>query len=255
MEFLDTAMHAAKEAEKIVMSYFEKEKGISNKGPVDLVTKADIESEKMILEIIKKKYPSHKFIMEESGSIQSSSDYTWVIDPIDGTTSFAHNYPFFSISIALMKNNEPILGVVNAPYMKEIFHAVNDKGSFLNNSRISVSKIPQMKDCLLATGFPYDRMTGGEDNLNYLSRVIKKVHDLRRSGSAAMDICYVACGRLDGYWEIGLKIMDTAAARIILKEAGGKITDLEGKEITNDFTRIVASNCLIHDELIRTLEG
>ncbi len=249
-EFLDVAKKAVKEAEKIVMSYYGKEKNIKNKGEFNLVTKADLESEKKILTIIKKKFPNHGFIMEEQKNINENAEYVWVIDPIDGTTGFSHNYPIFSISLALFKNKKPIVGVVYAPYLKELFYAELGSGSFLNNKKISVSNIDSIKKSLIATGFPYKHR---KQNLEYLRKVAEKVQGMRRSGSAALDMCYVATGRLDGYWEIGIKKVDTAAGQIILKEAGGEVTDLGGNEIKEDYSKIVATNGLVHSELLNIL--
>ena len=250
-DFLYVAIKAVQEAEKVVMSYYGKEKTIQNKGEFDLVTRADVESENKIVEVIKNYFPEHGFILEESDNFNESSEYVWIIDPIDGTTSFAHNYPMFSISIALFKNKEPLLGVVFAPYMKELFHAEKGKGTFLNNEKISVSKITSLKKSIVTTGFPYEER---KRILKYLEKILEIAQGIRRSGSAAIDICYIAAGRADAYWELGLKIMDTAAAQLILKEAGGKITDFEGNEILDNYERIVASNTLVHDELINILK-
>ena len=249
-DFLDIAIEAVKEAEKIVMSYYGKEKTIQNKGEFDLVTKADIESEKKIVSILQERYPEHGFIMEEQDDINENADYVWVIDPIDGTTSFSHNYPMFSISIALLKNKKPIIGVVSAPYLTELFYAEKGKGSFLNNRKINVSKTEDINKSLIATGFPYKHR---KQNIVYLKRIAEKVQGMRRSGSAALDVCYVAAGRLDGYWEIGLKKVDTAAAQLILEEAGGKVTDINGNEIKDDYSKIVATNNIIHDNLLSIL--
>lgn len=250
-DFLEIAIKAVKEAEKIVMSYYGKEKTIQNKGEFDLVTKADVEAENKIVEIIKNKFPEHGFILEESDNFNESSEYVWIIDPIDGTTSFAHNYPMFSISIALFKNKEPLLGVVFAPYMKELFHAEKGKGAFLNNKKISVSKITSLKKSIVATGFPYEER---KRTLKYLEKILEIAQGIRRSGSAAIDICYIAAGRVDAYYELGLKIMDTVAAQLILKEAGGKVTDFEGNEILDNYEKVVASNNLVHDELLNLLK-
>ena len=248
---LETAIYAVREAEKIVMSYYNREKEIKNKDEFDLVTKADVESEKKILSILQEKYPEHGFVMEEQEDINEDAEYVWVIDPIDGTTSFSHNYPMFSISIALLKNKKPIIGVVSAPYLIELFYAEKDRGSFLNNKQINVSKTEEMSKSLIATGFPYKHR---KQNIGYLKNVAEHVQGMRRSGSAALDVCYVAAGRLDGYWEIGLKKVDTAAAQLILEEAGGKVTDLEGKEIKDDYSRIVATNKIIHNKLLNILK-
>ena len=250
-EFLEVAINAVQEAEKVVMSYYGKEKIIQNKGEFDLVTKVDVESENKIVDVIKNRFPEHGFILEESDNFNESSEYVWIIDPIDGTTSFAHNYPMFSISIALFKNKEPLLGVVSVPYLKEIFHAEKGMGAFLNNKKVSVSKNQSLKTSIVATGFPY---TERKKIIKYLTKVAEVAQGIRRSGSAAVDVCYVACGRLDAYYELGLKIMDTAAAQLILNEAGGKITDFKGNAILDNYERVVASNTLVHDELINLLK-
>jgi len=250
-DFLEVAIEAVKEAEKVVMSYYGKEKTIQNKGEFDLVTTADVKAENKIVETIKNKFPEHGFILEESDNFNESSEYVWIIDPIDGTTSFAHNYPMFSISIALFKNKEPLLGVVFAPYMKELFHAERGKGAFLNNKKISVSKNKSLKTSIVATGFPYNER---KKIIKYLTKVAEVAQGIRRSGSAAIDICYIAVGRVDAYYELGLKIMDTAAAQLILKEAGGKVTDFEGNKILDDYKKVVASNNLVHDELLNLLK-
>jgi len=246
----EIAFKAIKEASVIVMSYFNQEKDIKNKGEFDLVTKADIESEKKIVEIIKEKFPEHGFILEEGNNLNQGAEYVWIIDPIDGTTSFSHNYPMFSISIALFKNKEPILGVVYLPFMKELFVAEKNKGSYLNNEKITVSNTDSLKKSLIATGFPYEVR---ERSIAYLTKIAKVAQGIRRSGSAAIDICYIAAGRSDAYYELGLKIMDTAAAQLILTEAGGKVTDFNGDKIKDDFSKVVASNGIVHDDLIMVL--
>lgn len=252
---LETAKCAAKEAAKIVMSFYGKKKETDHKGVVDLVTEVDIASEKKIVEIIKSKYPNHGFILEEGDDSQTDSEYIWVIDPIDGTTSFAHDYPMFSISIALFKSCKPFLGVVYVPYLDELFYAQLGIGAYLNDKKINVSKIDSLNKSLVATGFPYSRIKSNVDNLNNFSKMAKIAQGLRRSGSAAIDICYVACGRVDAYWELGLKIMDTAAAQVILKESGGKVTDYLGRNIDKDFSKVVATNSIVHDELLEVLDG
>ncbi|MBD3203605.1 inositol monophosphatase [Candidatus Woesearchaeota archaeon] len=254
MNYLKDAEKAAELAENIVMSYFNKKKIIENKGEVDLVTDADKKAEKKILEFLKIRYPDHGFILEENKNQCEGCEYIWIIDPIDGTTSFAHNYPMFSISIALYKNNKPLAGVVKVPYLNELFTAQKNKGAYLNKKKIRVSKISTLRKSLIATGFPYTRIETDMDNLKYLSKMVKIAGGIRRSGSAAIDMCYVAAGRLDGYWELGLKIMDSAAAILIIKEAGGKVTDFSGIPIENDFSKIVASNSHIHEDLLKILK-
>ena len=252
---LETAKYAISEAAKIVMSFYGKEKKTDHKSEVDLVTEVDIASEKKIVEIIKSKYPNHRFILEEGEDSFTDSEYVWVIDPIDGTTSFAHDYPMFSISIALFKSGKPYLGVVYVPYLNELFYAEENKGAYMNDKKIGVSIVDSLNKSLVATGFPYTRIKSDIDNLKNFSKIAKIAQGLRRSGSAAIDICYVACGRVDAYWELGLKIMDTAAAQVILIEAGGKVTDYQGKNIDKDFSKVVATNSVVHDQLLNVLEG
>jgi myo-inositol-1(or 4)-monophosphatase len=252
-EMLELAKSVAKIAGQNAMKYFGKEKSINNKSEVDLVTHVDIENEKLIVNMIKEKYPNHGFILEEGDDEKESAEYKWVIDPIDGTTSYAHNYPMFAINIGVTKNNKPIMGVVYLPFFDELFFAEIGDGAYLNDKKISVTKTNELSKSLIATGFPYTRITTTKNNLNYLKNMIDIVQGIRRSGSAAIDICFVACGRLDGYWELGLKTMDTLPAQVILNEAGGKFTDMKGKKIEMNYENIGASNGFIHDELITRL--
>jgi len=254
-KFVELGIKAAHAAGKIIMEYFGdgKDKQIKEKGFLDLVTKADIEAEKKILDILRKEHPTHSFVMEESDNIYGDN-YTWIVDPLDGTFNFAHNYPFFSVSIALHKNSIPMMGVVFVPYFKELFVAEKGKGSTLNGKKIKVSNIETVQNSIISTGFPVARVSGeGETNLDYFLHVASKAGGLRRMGSAALDLCYVASGRQDVYWEQGLKIVDTAAGEIIVKEAGGTITDMKGKPTNSGFQEIVASNSLVHNEFIKIL--
>ncbi len=251
MSYLDSAVHACREAEKIVMKYFEKEKTISNKGEVDLVTNADVEAEDRIVSILRERYPDHGFIVEEGKIECEGCEHVWIIDPIDGTTNFAHNYPIFGISIALYRNKEPLAGAVLFPYLSELYTAEHGKGAWLNGKLIQVSATSEIVKSVIATGFPYERLHSDYDNLKYFSKFVKKAGGLRRSGSAAFDMCCVAAGRIDGYWELGLKTVDTAASQLILTEAGGKVTGLHGENA--DFKEIVASNGVIHEKMIEII--
>lgn len=252
---LNTAIEAVRIGEKIVMKYFNQEKNIKHKGTFDLVTQADIECENAIVDFLKTKYPTHGFIVEEGQNLDNGQEYTWVIDPIDGTTSFSHNYPMFSISVGLFKNKKPFLGVVLLPVLNELFYAEKGKNAFLNDKKINVSDKSSIEKSLLSTGFPYNRENDLDVAIKNIHNVMKYAQGLRRSGSCAIDICYVAAGKTEGYWEGNLKIVDSAAARIILTEAGGKITDFKGNEIRDNTTQIVATNTKIHDELLSLIKG
>lgn len=250
----DVAIKAAKSAGKILMNFYGKIEHFSLKGsPYNLVTQADLASEKKIVEILKKAFPSYGFMAEEGTGIGKPTENTWIVDPLDGTTNFAHTYPFFCISIALKKINEIVLGVVFDPFKKELFFAEKGKGSYLNGKKIFVSKNDFPK-ALLVTGFSYERGTIFDLNVENFSNTYKRVHGVRRDGAAALDLAYIACGRFDGYWEFKLKPWDLSAGQLLVKEANGKISNQKNEEwnISND--SIVASNGIIHKELVSMLK-
>lgn len=189
----------------------------------DVVTNVDRTSEAMILQFIEDNYPSHSIITEESGSkIKEHEEYTWVIDPLDGTANYSTGLPLFSISVALLHNGEPVMGIVYAPYLNELFHAVKGEGAFLNGEPIKISDCESISSATVATGFPVDKDTNPDNNLDVLSKVLPNVRAVRRLGSAALDLCYVAAGYLQAYWEMNLHKWDVAAGELILAEAGGK---------------------------------
>lgn len=188
----------------------------------DVVTEVDRISERMLIDYITDNYPTHSIVSEETGEhIVENSEYCWVIDPLDGTANYSTGLPVFSISVALQKNGENVLGIVYAPYLNELFHSVKGEGAFLNGDRIRVSECRNLGEATVATGFPVDRTVNPDNNIDVVSRVLPEVRALRRLGSAAIDICYVAAGILDGYWEMNLHQWDVAAAELILQEAGG----------------------------------
>ncbi|MBI2452271.1 inositol monophosphatase [Candidatus Pacearchaeota archaeon] len=252
--YLQTAINSAKQAGKLILkSYSRKiEARIKDGISFDLVTDADINSEKTIISIIKKKFPNHSFLTEEKTVKQAEemqSEYLWVIDPIDGTINFAHKFPFFAISIALYKNNSALLGVVYDPIKKEMFHAEKSKGAFLNNKKISVSKTNSLNKSLLATGFFHSiKFKTAEKFLSI------PIHYLANFGSAALELSYIAAGRLDGYWELRLKPWDYAAGVLIVTEAGGKITDLKGNNFDLLTGNVLASNGKLHDEMLKIID-
>ena len=220
----------------------------------DLVTNADKEAEEKIVQTIKHTYPDHSFLTEEDNTIQTQSPFQWIIDPIDGTVNYAHNFPHFCSSIALSYQGQMIVGVVYDPIRKELFHAVKDLGAFLNDVPISTSQTNTLKECLLATGFPYDVASSQTNNMDFFKTFYSKAQAVRRAGSAALDLCYVASGRLDGFWELKLSPWDTAAAALIIQEAGGKVTNF----FTIDFDifkkHIIATNSLIHEDINTILQ-
>lgn len=231
------------------------EKKIEYKGDVNLVTAADKASEEFIVTQLKEIFPQDSILAEEGNSVENDSSYTWIIDPIDGTTSFAHGYPMFAVSIGLInQDKKPVLGLVYNPFFDELFHAVQNYGAFLNNRPIYVSQIKSLNQSLLATGFPYNRREIMDLLMKRLAHVLHHVHDIRRGGSAALDICYVAAGRLEGYFEQGLQPWDVAAALVILQEAGGQSSLFDGSPIDIFVPQIIATNSFIHQELVQLLQ-
>ena len=220
---------------------------IDRKSEKDLVTEADVAVEKYLVEQIKKTYPNHSILGEESG-VHAGNAYRWIIDPIDGTTSFVHDQPFFSNSIALEKNDELILAAVNIPVLGELFMAEKGKGATLNEKPIHVSNRDTLTDCVLATGFGCLRQNKSHHNLPYFNKIVPIIRGVRRYGSSAVDLAYVACGRTDGYWELNLQIYDMAAGMLILQEAGGTVTDFAGKP-DNIPAETLGTNGKIHTEL------
>ena len=242
-------------AARVVRHYFGKV-GYTLKAKGNLVTQADVASQRTILKIIRKNFPSHGFLAEEENA-QQPKEYTWVIDPIDGTTNFAHTFPQCSISIALFHKNEPILGGVINPITRELFLAQKGKGATLNGKKIHVSKVSKIENSLLVTGFPYNRYHRMPELLSRFGRFLTSCHDVRRLGSAALDLCWVAAGRIDGYWEDELHPWDVGAGTLILQEAGGKVTDYSGKKykkMENYGRTILASNGKIHTQLLRIVK-
>lgn len=222
------------------------------KGRANLVTQADVACQKAILQLIKKNFPSHDFLAEENGLKNTGSDWKWVIDPIDGTTNFAHTMPHFSVSVALAHKNDIVLGGVYDVCMNELFLARKGKGATLNGKKIHVSKVANVQDSLLVTGFPYVREHRMKELLNRFEKFILACHDIRRLGSAALDLCWVAAGRFDGYWEDSLNPWDVAAGKLILEEAGGKVTDYSNKKwksLSQFGRQTLATNSRIHSQM------
>ena len=238
----------------------------------DLVTEADRLTEKFLIKKIRSRYPDHTIISEESaGSLNQKSshaEFKWVLDPLDGTTNYAHQYPCYAVSIALLKGNEPIVGVVYNPNLDEMFYGTKNGGSFLNGRRLRISRVKKLVRSFLATGFSYDLKTNPGRTFVYFKKFCLSAQALRRAGSAALDLCYLAAGRFDGFWERDLHIWDVAAAQVILEEAGGKLTHWNGKKYILDLPKTnnrkkyegkqangsLASNGYIHKQMMRVLK-
>lgn len=248
-QFLDTATGIAREAGALLARYFERRIGYELKGEYDLVTDADRASEKLVVERLQSYFPTHGILGEESGQHASNSEYHWYVDPLDGTTNFAHSYPAFNVTLALERAGEMIAGVVFDPIRDELFAAELGGGAYLNGKRIAVSKSARLETSLLATGFP-SRKRHENVNVHFFHQVAMSTHGVRRSGSAAIDLAYVACGRLDGFWEFGLNPWDMAAGLLLVREAGGGATDMKGGPADIRGRHIAADNGRIHEELI-----
>jgi myo-inositol-1(or 4)-monophosphatase len=246
------AIDVAREAGRILGAHYGRAKEVRYKGEVDLVTEIDVRSEALIVERIQHYFPDHNILSEESGrtrSPETSSPYRWIIDPLDGTTNFAHGYPFFCVSIGLERDGETILGVVYAPTLDELFVAERGFGAFLNGRRLGVSSTDSLIRSLLVTGFNYDRDTA-QANLARWEHFLMRSQAVRRDGSAALNLCFVAAGRFDGYWELGLKPWDCAAGALLVREAGGIVTDGEGAPHHFEAPALIASNGHLHPALI-----
>jgi len=252
---LRDAVDAALRAGAILREFFEQPIGIRRKGEIDLVTEADLMSEKAVIAILRETTPAATILAEESASSYSGvpDGPAWIIDPLDGTTNFAHSYPWFAVSIAYLETGIPILGVIYAPAMDELFYVCRGAGAWLNGRRLLVSGAKTLNESLLATGFPYDIRQHHKKVLAALGKVITRVQGVRRCGSAALDLACVASGRLDGFWEIKLKPWDTAAGQLLVEEAGGTVTDFQGRPYSSFIPEVTATNGIIHSELLGLL--
>ncbi len=227
-KILDFAIGIARAAGQIQLEYFRSCKfDIDTKlNTYDVVTTADKESENLIISMIQRNYPTHGIISEEAGTKDGNLDYRWVIDPLDGTTNFSQGLPVFSVSIALEYNEETVIGVVYAPYLNELFYAIKGEGAFFNGKKIRCSTKTNLEEAVVSTGFPYDKRENPDNNIKEISKVAPRVRGLRRMGSAAVDMCYVAAGYFDAYWELNLKRWDVAAGSLIAMEAGANVFSL-----------------------------
>ena len=249
------AKETAAAAGKILLAGLKRKRTVTFKGRVDLVTEVDLRSERFITARIARTFPGHTILAEEGGETERGSSYRWIIDPLDGTTNYAHGYPAFCVSIGLEVEGEMALGAVYDPIRDELFYAAAGRGAFLNRKRIQVSSEIMLSHSLLATGFPYDIAESRIDNLDNFARMYKRACGIRRGGSAALDLCYLACGRLDGFWELKLHSWDTAAGLVLVREAGGYATDFRGRTFSIYDGRILASNGRIHSQMQRVLNS
>jgi myo-inositol-1(or 4)-monophosphatase len=244
----------AREAGALLLHYFHQKLKIEYKGEADLVTAADRASEALIRERIRTEFPGHDVLGEEQGLTDSGSEYRWYVDPLDGTTNFAHGFPVFCVSLALEHRSADsarrIAAVIYDPTRDELFSAQQGRGARLNGEPIHVSKISQLKECLVATGFP-SRKRHQNPNIYFYHQITLHTHGVRRAGSAALDLCNVACGRFDGFWEFNLNPWDTAAGVLIIEEAGGKVTRFDGSPFQIDSHETLASNGVLHEVLMR----
>jgi myo-inositol-1(or 4)-monophosphatase len=247
--FLETAAEIAREAGAIVTNYGERKIGFELKGEYDLVTEADRASERLIVERLQSHFPTHGIVAEEGGGGEGTSDYRWYVDPLDGTTNFAHGFPAYNVTMALEHAGELIAGVVFDPLRNEMFAAERGSGAYLNNRRIHVSKAARIESSLVATGFP-SRKRHENVNVHFYYQLAMMSHGVRRAGSAALDLAYVACGRLDAFWEFGLNPWDIAAGVLLVREAGGTCSDMHGGPLAMRGPQILADNSLIHSEIL-----
>ncbi len=253
---LNFAIETAREAGQILLEKFGRKIGVFKKGDINLVTEADLASEKLIIERIKSYHPKHSILAEESGEaviIGGENRWKWIIDPLDGTTNYAHGYPCFCVTIALEHDGEIVIGVTFDPTRNELFAAEKGNGATLNNKPIRVSETEKLSEALICTGFPYDFKQ--KDNFaQHLTDFLLNSRGVRRDGSAAIDLAYVACGRFDGFWEEGLNPWDVAAGVLLIEEAGGQVSRYDGTKIDIYNPPICASNGAIHSDMLNILK-
>jgi myo-inositol-1(or 4)-monophosphatase len=247
--YLETSVEIAREAGALLSKYFERRVTFELKGEHDLVTEADRASEQLVIERLSSHFPSHSIVAEEGGGHIGSSEYCWYVDPLDGTTNFAHGFPMYNITMALEQSGELIAGVIFDPEHNEMFTAERGSGAYLNNRRIRVSKVNRLENTLVATGFP-SRKRHENVNIHFYYQLAMLTHGVRRAGSAALDLAYVASGRLDGFWEFGLNPWDMAAGILLIAEAGGKCSDMKGGPVTLRGPHLVADNGLVHQQIL-----
>lgn len=253
-DYTQAAIEIAREAGELQIERLSQVRTIEYKGKFNIVTEVDKACEKLICDFLKEKFPSHDFLAEEGTDIKTNSEWLWIIDPLDGTVNYAHAYPLFSVSIALLHKGQVVVGVVYEPNRDELFVAERGGGAVMNDKPIRVSKIKDIYSSMLSTGFAYNVTEIDRNNVNHFHQFIRECHAIRRDGVASVDMCYVACGRYDGFWELFLKPWDIAAASLIIEEAGGKLSMFDGSPLNIFGDEIVANNGIIHEEMIRLLK-
>lgn len=252
-EFKEIAIEAAVAGGELIKKSIGNTGKISYKGRINIVTDVDKASEAMIISRIGRAFPEHSILSEERLPRERASSYRWIIDPLDGTTNFVHGFPFFSVSIALEKDREAILGVVYDPIREELFAAEKGRGASLNGKRIAVSGVKKLSQAMLSTGFSYGVKGSRNTNIRHFGRFLTRAQAVRRAGSAALDMCYVAVGRFDGFWEMDLQPWDTAAASIIVKEAKGRVSKFDGSRYSHYDKQVLAANPHIYRQMVNIL--
>ena len=254
MRYLESAVEIAREAGALLAHYFERRVSFELKGEFDLVTEADRASEKLVVERLRSYFPAHTVVAEEGTGHESGSEYRWYVDPLDGTTNFAHSFPMFNVTLALEQAGELVAGVIYDPLRQEMFTAERGGGAYLNHRRIRVSNTRQLGDSLSSTGFP-SRKRHHNVNIHFYYQLAMASHGVRRTGSAALDLAYVACGRLDFFWEFGLKPWDMAAGILLVEEAGGRASDMRGQRHTVGVSEhLLADNGALHEQALEIFQ-
>ena len=252
--YLDTAVDIARESGALLANFFEKRVAFELKGESDLVTEADRSSERLIIERLRTHFPSHSITAEEGGGHDSPSEYRWYVDPLDGTTNFAHGFPVYNVTLALERAGEMIAGVIFDPTRNEMFAAERGGGAYLNHRKIRVSAAKRLQDSLVATGFP-SKKRHQNVNIHFYYQLAMVTHGVRRAGAAAIDLAYVASGRLEAFWEFQLNPWDMAAGILLVEEAGGRCSDMHGEPAGVHGPHLLANNGLIHDEILEMFGG
>jgi myo-inositol-1(or 4)-monophosphatase len=252
-DFQGVAEAAVREAGRFLKANLDLRAEAAYKGDVDLVTEFDLGAQEILAGRLTRAFPDHGILAEEGLTRQGKSEYRWIVDPLDGTTNYAHTFPVFGVSAALEHRGRVVLGIVYDPMREELFIARDGHGAFLNGRKVRVSEVGDLGRSLLATGFPYDIRTSPVNNLDHWGRFLVRAQAVRRCGSAALDLCYVACGRFDGFWEMKLKSWDVAAGTLIVAEAGGRVTDFAGREHLLDAAETLATNGRIHQAMVEVI--
>jgi len=253
-DYLGVAVEAARLGGDVLKQSFGNVKQIEYKGEANIVTEVDKRSEKLIVELLLSRFPKHSILGEEGTNLTGSSGLKWIIDPLDGTTNYAHDYPIFCVSVALEEHGEIIVGAIYQPIFDELFTAEKGKGAYLNGRQIRVSRVSRLRESLLSTGFPYDVLQDPTMAMRYFASFVDTAQAVRRDGSAALDLCYVAMGRFDAFWEVRLKPWDSAAGVLIVAEAGGKVTDFQGGAYSVYGEELMATNAAIHTEMLHIFQ-